>query len=71
MTHGDGGKGSARRPKAVSDLEYFSRWDAIFQRDQPTTHHFVHDGWGKYHCKVCGRKEDHSSHGEECKGEQK
>lgn len=30
----DGGKGSSRRPKAVTDLEYATRWDAIFGRDE-------------------------------------
>ena len=29
----DGGKGSAPRPKSVSNEEYANRWDAIFQRD--------------------------------------
>ena len=28
-----GGKGSAPRPKSVSDEEYANRWDAIFSRD--------------------------------------
>ena len=28
-----GGKGSAPRPMSVSQAEYDSRWDAIFQRD--------------------------------------
>jgi hypothetical protein len=31
----DGGKGSKPRPFSVSELEYASRWDAIFQRDLP------------------------------------
>jgi len=30
----DGGKGSKPRPFSVSDLEYASRWDAIFATDQ-------------------------------------
>jgi len=30
----DGGKGSKPRPYSVSDLEYATRWDAIFGRDQ-------------------------------------
>ncbi len=30
---GDGGKGSKPRPFSVSQAEYDSRWDAIFQRD--------------------------------------
>jgi len=30
----DGGKGSKPRPISVSDLEYASRWDAIFATDQ-------------------------------------
>lgn len=29
----DGGKGSKPRPYSVSQAEYDSRWDAIFQRD--------------------------------------
>lgn len=29
----DGGKGSARRPRSVSNEEYAARWDAIFSRD--------------------------------------
>ena len=32
----DGGKGSKPRPFSVSDLEYASRWDAIFNRDSET-----------------------------------
>jgi len=31
----DGGKGSSPRPFSVSQEEYASRWDAIFQRDLP------------------------------------
>ena len=31
----DGGKGSKPRPFSVSELEYATRWDAIFQRDLP------------------------------------
>jgi hypothetical protein len=31
----DGGKGSKPRPFSVSQDEYDSRWDAIFQRDLP------------------------------------
>lgn len=30
----DGGKGSAQRPRNISQNEWESRWDAIFQRDQ-------------------------------------
>ena len=30
-------KGSAPRPFAVSNEEYQSRWDAIFQKDVPLT----------------------------------
>jgi hypothetical protein len=30
----DGGKGSKPRPLSVSDLEYATRWDAIFATDQ-------------------------------------
>ena len=33
MTHG--GKGSSPRPFSVSQEEYATRWDAIFQRDIP------------------------------------
>ena len=29
----DGGKGSAPRPKSISEEEYASRWDMIFGRD--------------------------------------
>jgi hypothetical protein len=29
----DGGKGSKPRPLSVSQKEYDTRWDAIFQRD--------------------------------------
>ena len=32
---GNGGKGSAPRPYSISQEEYASRWDAIFQRDLP------------------------------------
>jgi hypothetical protein len=32
---GSGGKGSAPRPYSVSQEEYATRWDAIFQRDLP------------------------------------
>lgn len=32
----DGGKGSKPRPYSVSDLEYATRWDAIFNRDSET-----------------------------------
>lgn len=31
----DGGKGSTQRPRSVSDEEWASRYDAIFQRDLP------------------------------------
>jgi len=56
---------------AVSDQDYANRWDAIFGRDKPEpapTHFFVHDGWGKYHCKVCGKNEKYAHHGETCPG---
>ena len=29
----DGGKGSAVRPRQISDTEWANRWDAIFGRD--------------------------------------
>ena len=29
----DGGKGSARRPRSISQEEYDNRWDNIFSRD--------------------------------------
>lgn len=32
--HGDGGKGSGRRPMAISDQQYKQRWDLIFGRNQ-------------------------------------
>lgn len=32
--HGDGGKGSGRRPMAISDQQYKDRWDLIFGRDK-------------------------------------
>ena len=32
----DGGKGSKPRPFSVSDQEYATRWDAIFNRDSET-----------------------------------
>jgi hypothetical protein len=32
----DGGKGSKPRPFSVSDLEYATRWDAIFNIDSET-----------------------------------
>jgi hypothetical protein len=32
----DGGKGSKPRPYSVSDQEYATRWDAIFNRDSET-----------------------------------
>lgn len=35
--HGDGGKGSGRRPMAISDQQYKQRWDLIFGRDQDGT----------------------------------
>ncbi len=35
MTAWHGGKGSGSRPKQVSNEDYASRWDAIFQRDIP------------------------------------
>lgn len=35
--HGDGGKGSGRRPMAVSDQQYKQRWDLIFGKDQDDT----------------------------------
>ena len=33
----DGGKGSGRRPKAISDQQYEQRWDLIFGKDQDDT----------------------------------
>jgi hypothetical protein len=33
----DGGKGSGRRPKAISDQQYEQRWDLIFGKDQDET----------------------------------
>ena len=30
----DGGKGSARRPKQISDEEEQARWDAIFRKKE-------------------------------------
>jgi len=30
----DGGKGSGRRPMAISDQQYQQRWDLIFGRDK-------------------------------------
>lgn len=32
----DGGKGSAQRPRQVSNEDYAARWDAIFGRDLVT-----------------------------------
>lgn len=32
---GTGGKGSSPRPFSISQEEYATRWDAIFQRDLP------------------------------------
>lgn len=58
----DGGKGSARRPGDG----YQESWVRIFGKKK--THFFVHDGWGKYHCQNCGKKEDYSHHGESCPG---
>ena len=34
MTAWHGGKGSASRPKQVSDEDYANRWDAIFGKDK-------------------------------------
>lgn len=62
------GKGSAPRPFEVSQEQFASNWDAIFG-EKKRTHFFVHDGWGKYYCKACGKKEDYSHHGETCPGE--
>jgi len=31
----DGGKGSVRRPKQISDKEEQARWDAIFGKKKP------------------------------------
>ena len=33
----DGGKGSGRRPKAISDQQYEQRWDLIFGKDNHET----------------------------------
>ena len=61
MAHQDGGKGSDRRPG-----EGFQEgWDRIFGKK---THHFEHNGWGAYHCKVCGKNEKYAHHGERCNG---
>jgi hypothetical protein len=35
MKMSDGGKGSSPRPFSISQTEYDTRWDAIFQRDLP------------------------------------
>jgi hypothetical protein len=35
MSMNDGGKGSKPRPFSISQQEYDTRWDAIFQRDLP------------------------------------
>ena len=35
MSVSDGGKGSRPRPFSISQEEYETRWDAIFQRDIP------------------------------------
>lgn len=68
----DGGKGSARRPMAVSDQDYANRWDAIFGRDQPKQQHaFRHQGSGIYTCIVCGKNEKYADAGETCRGEPK
>jgi hypothetical protein len=32
--HGDGGKGSDRRPMAIGDQQYRQRWDLIFGKDR-------------------------------------
>ena len=62
MAHQDGGKGSDRRPGEG----YQDGWARIFGK---RTHFFIHDGWGQYHCKVCGKNEKYASHGERCFGE--
>ena len=36
MAQAEAGKGSRARPKSVSQEEYESRWDAIFNRDKDT-----------------------------------
>lgn len=58
----DGGKGSARRPGEG----YQEAWVRIFASKR--THFFIGDGWGKFRCNVCGKKEDDSQHGEQCPG---
>lgn len=67
----DGGKGSKPRPLSVSQAEYENRWDAIFgNKPEPKrTHFFIHDGWGQYHCQVCGKNEKYAHHGERCMGD--
>lgn len=35
MTAWHGGKGSASRPRQVSNEDYANRWDAIFGQDKP------------------------------------
>ena len=62
MTHQDGGKGSDRRPGEG----YQEGWDRIFAKKP--THFFVHDGWGQYQCKDCGKDERYAQHGERCMG---
>lgn len=63
----DGGKGSARRPGEG----YQEAWVRIFGKKPETerTHFFVHDGWGQYHCKACGKNEKYAHHGERCMGD--
>lgn len=36
MAQAEAGKGSRARPMSVSQEEYESRWDAIFNRDKDT-----------------------------------
>lgn len=63
----DGGKGSDRRPGEG----YQDGWDRIFgNKPEPKrTHFFIHDGWGQYHCQVCGKNEKYAHHGERCMGD--
>lgn len=70
MTNQDGGKGSKPRPLSISQDDYSARWNAIFNRAQrPKPHAFLHDGWGQYHCRVCGKNEKYANAGEQCQGE--
>lgn len=43
MSVSDGGKGSRPRPFSISQEEYETRWDAIFQRDIPEEKNFKNE----------------------------